>query len=55
MVRREVWPFLKVALSLKPKRSRLPKLVCMYVTFIHICMNFLNEFQLMKFFDDHGL
>ena len=31
-VEREIWPFLKVAISPKPKRSHPPKLVCMYVT-----------------------
>ena len=29
---REIWPFLKVAISPKPKRSRPPKLVCMHLT-----------------------
>ena len=54
-VEREIWPFLKVAISLKPKKSHPPKLVCMYVTCVYICMNFLSRFRLIKFFDDHGL
>ena len=52
---REIWPFLKVAISPKPKRSRSQKLVCMYVTLIPTCMNFLSQFRSIKFFDDHGL
>ena len=32
-----------------------PKLVCMHVTSILACMNFLNQFRSIKFFDDHGL
>ena len=54
-VEREIWPFLKVAISPKPKRSRPPKLVWMYVTSTPTCMNFLNQFRSIKFFDDHGL
>ena len=54
-VEREIWPFLKVPISPKPKRSRPPKLVFMYVTSTPICMNFLSRFRLIKFFDDHGL
>ena len=52
---REIWPFLRVVVSLKPKRSRPPKLVYMYVTLMHTCMNFLSQFRSIKFFDDHGL
>ena len=48
-------PFLKVAISPKPERSRSPKLVCMYVTSTPTCMNFLSQFRSIKFFDDHGL
>ena len=51
---RENWPFLKVAVSPKLKRPRPPKLVCMHVTSIHTCMNFLSQFRSIKFFDDHG-
>ena len=54
-VERENWPFLRVAVSLKPEGSRPPKLVCMYVTSIPIFMNFLSQFRSIKFFDDHGL
>ena len=52
---REIWPFLKVAISPKPKRSHLSKLVCMLDTCVYNCMNFLSRFHSIKFFDDHGL
>ena len=52
---RENWPFLKIAVSPKKKRLCPPKLVCMLVTSIHSCMNFLSQFRSIKFFDDHGL
>ena len=55
MVRKGNWPFLKVAVSPKPEKVHPPKLVCMHVTSIHTCMNFLSQFRLIKFFDDHGL
>ena len=45
----------KVAISPKPEGPRPPKLVCMHMTSIPTCKNFLNQFQLIKFFDDHGL
>ena len=35
-------PFLKVAISPKSEMSRLPKLVCMYVTSTPTCINFLS-------------
>ena len=54
-VEREIWPFLKVVISPKPERLRSPKLVCMHVTSTPICMIFLSQFRLIKFFDDHGL
>ena len=54
-VEREIWPFLKVAVSPKPERSHPSKLVCMHVTSTPICMIFLSQFRLIKFFDDHGL
>ena len=54
-VKREIWLFLKVAISLKPKKSHPPKLVCMYITCVYICMNFLSRFRSIEFFDDHGL
>ena len=41
---REIWLFLRVAVSLKPERSRPPKLVFMYVTSTPICMIFLSRF-----------
>ena len=52
---REIWPFLRVVVSPKPKRSRPPKLVHMYVTSTYTCLNFLSQFRSIKFFDDHGL
>ena len=54
-VEREIWPFLKVAISPKPERPRPPKLVYMHLTSIPTCMNFLGRFRSIKFFDDHGL
>ena len=52
---REIWPFLKVAISPKPKKPHPPKLVCMHVTSIPTCINFLSQFRSIEFFDDHGL
>ena len=52
---RDIWSFLKVAVSPKPEKSRPPKLVCMYMTSIYSCMNFLSQFRSIEFFDDHGL
>ena len=52
---REIWPFLKVAVSPKPKRSHPPKLVHMHNSSILICIYFLVRFQSIKFFDDRGL
>ena len=52
---REIWPFLKVAISPKSEKPHPPKLVYMHVTSIPTCLNFLSQFQLIKFFDDHGL
>ena len=54
-VERENWPFLKVAISLKPERSRPSKLVHMHKASILTCINFLGRFRSIKFFDDHGL
>ena len=48
-VEREIWPFLKVAISPKLKRSRPQKLVCMYVTSTPTCMIFLSRFRSIKF------
>ena len=52
---REIWPFLRVAVSPKLKRSHPPKLVCMHVTSMPTCINLLGQFRLIEFFDDHGL
>ena len=54
-VEREIWPFLKVAISPKPEESHPPKLVYINLISIPICMNFLSQFRSIKFFDDHGL
>ena len=54
-VERENWPFLKVAVSPKPKRLRPPKMVCMYITSTPTCMNILSQFRSIEFFDDHGI
>ena len=51
----EIWSFLKVAVSPKSERPQPPKLVCMQVTSIPTCMNFLGGLRSIKFFDDHGL
>ena len=39
---RENWPFLKVAISPKLERPHPPNLVCMHLTSIPTCMNFLS-------------
>ena len=39
---REIWPFLKVAISLKPEKLHQPKLVCMNLTSSYTCMIFLS-------------
>ena len=52
---REIWPFLKVAISLKPEKVHPPKLVCIHLTSIPTCINFLSQFRSIEFFDDHGL
>ena len=52
---RENCPFLKVAISPKLERQHPPNLVCIYLTSIPTCINFLSSFRLIKFFDDHGL
>ena len=46
---REIWPFLKVAVSPKPERPHPPKLVCMHLTSILTCMNFLRQIYATKF------
>ena len=55
MVGKEIWPFLKVAISPKPEKSHLLKLVYMLVTCVYTCMNILSRFRSIKFFYDHGL
>ena len=52
---REIWPFLKVAISPKPERTRPPKLMCMHFTLIYSYINFLSRFYAIQFYDDHGL
>ena len=52
---REIWPFLKVAISSKLEKVHPPILVCMHLTSIPTCINFLSRFQSIEFFDDHGL
>ena len=54
-VEREIWPFLRVAVSPKLERSHPPKSVYMHVTSMPTCINFLSRFRSIKFFDDHGL
>ena len=54
-VEREIYPFLKVAVTPKPEKPHPPKLVYMHVTSRPTCMNFLSRFRSIKFFDDHGL
>ena len=55
MGQKEIWSFLKVVISPKPERLHPPKLVYMHVTSTPTFMIFLSQFQLIKFFDDHGL
>ena len=52
---REIWSFLKVAISPKLEWPRQPKLVCMHLTSSYTCMIFLSRFRSIEFFDDHGL
>ena len=47
--------FWRVPISPKPKRPRPPKLVCMHLTSIPSCMNFLSRFRSIEFFHNHGL
>ena len=51
---REIWPFLKVAISPKVERPRSPKLVYMHAISMPTGMNCLSRFRSIKFFDDHG-
>ena len=43
-VEREIWLFLEVSISPKLEKPRPPKLVCMHLTSIPTCMNFLSQF-----------
>ena len=45
----------ELILSPKPERPRPPKLVCMHLTSIPTCINFLSRFRSIEIFDDHGL
>ena len=45
----------KGAKSLQPERLCPPKSVYVHVTSMSTCMNFLSQFQSIKFFGDHGL
>ena len=45
----------KGAITPKPERPHPPKLVCMHVTSIPTCINFLSQFWSIKIFYDHGL
>ena len=53
---REIWLFLKVPISPKPKRTT-PTKIGVHALWhpTHVCMNFLGRFWSIKFFDDHGL
>ena len=47
---REIWLFLKVAISPKVERSRSPKLVYMHATSMPTCMkNFRADFDRLNF------
>ena len=46
---REIWPFLKEAISLELERPYPPKLVCMHLTSTPTCMNFLSRFYSVLF------
>ena len=51
---REIWPFLRVAVSPKLESAHPPKLVCLHLTSIPTCINFSSRFRPIKFFDVHG-
>ena len=46
---REIWPLLRVAISLKLERPCPPKVMYMHVTSTPTCMNFLSWFNQLKF------
>ena len=52
---REIWLFLRVAVSPKSEKPHPPKSVYVHPTSTPTCMNFLSQFRLINFFDDHGL
>ena len=51
---REIWPFLKVAISPKPEWPRQSKLVCMHLTSSYTCMIFLSRFRSIEFYGLKG-
>ena len=55
MIKRGNMTIFKRAISPKPERPHPLKFVCMQLTSIPTCMNFLSQFRSIKFFDDHGL
>ena len=55
MVWKKIWPLLKVAISLKLKRSRPQKLVYVHLTSIPTCIDFLSRFYSIQFFVTMGL
>ena len=53
---REIWPFLRVAVSPKLEGLRPPKLVYLHVTSTLYLHEFFEPILIaIKFFDDHGL
>ena len=55
MVGKENLAVFEVGISPKQRGPRPPKLVCMNVTSIPTCKNFLSRFQSIKFFHFYGL
>ena len=55
MLRKGNLAVFEVTISPKLKKPHPPKLVCMHVTSIPTCINFLSRFRSIEFFDDHGL
>ena len=53
-VEREIWPFLRVAVSPKLKGSHPSKSMYMKLTPIPTCMNFLSRFRSIKIFDEYS-
>ena len=46
MVGKEIWPFLKVAISSKPEKVHPPKLICMHLTSSYTCMIFFESISI---------